>query len=303
MTHWAMPIDSVDALATGMNSAGGSRPRVPTDQRLGADQAAIPQAHLRLIEQLELAALHGQPQLRLQHQPRLEGCPHAAIEKHMPAAPGGLGAIQSEVGIAEQLLGAGAIARIDRQPDADLDVDLPGTDRERRVERAQRALRQLLRAVLDFGAADHDRELIAAQAGHKAGPRERGAQMAGDGAEHLIAAGMAERIVDLLELVDVDHQQRHLALLRGGGGEPGGQILVQRIAIGEPGQGVVLGEIADSLRFALAHRDVPQHRPILEAVGARPAEDLQREGLAVASATRELHHHAAWRLQVFLRQV
>ena len=69
-------------------------------------------------------------------------------------------------------------------------------------------------AVLDLRAADHDRELVAAQAGHQAGPLERGAQMAGDGAEHLIAAGMAERIVDLLELVDVDHQQRHLALLR-----------------------------------------------------------------------------------------
>ncbi len=121
----------------------------------------------------------------------------------------------------------------------------------------------------------------------------------------MIAAGVAERIVDLLELVDVDHQQRHLTLMFGGGGEPGRQILMQRIAIGEPGQGVVLGEIANSFRFAVAHRNVPQHRAILEAVGARPAEEagVQRKGFAIASATRELHHLAAGRLQVRLRQI
>ena len=57
-------------------------------------------------------------QLRLQRQPRLQLRSDPAIEKNVAAAAGGLGPIQSEVGVAEELLSGCAIVRIERHPDA-----------------------------------------------------------------------------------------------------------------------------------------------------------------------------------------
>src|SRR5580700_4390779 len=96
----------------------------PADERFRAQQPAIVETDLRLIEQLELAAFHGPRQLRLQRQPRLQLRPDPAIEKNMAAAAGGLGPIESEVGVAEQLLSGCAVVRIERQPDAGCDVEL-----------------------------------------------------------------------------------------------------------------------------------------------------------------------------------
>ena len=109
-------------------------------------------------------------------------------------------------------------------------------------------------------------------------------QSLGNGAQHQIAVGVAEHVVDLLEPVETEHQQRDLACSASAPANHRGESGVERVAVGEPGQRVVLGEIADLLRFALAHRDVAQDRAILEAVGALPAGEagLDRKYLAVA---------------------
>ncbi len=69
-------------------------------------------------------------------------------------------------------------------------------------------------------------------------------------------------------------------------GEPG----VERVAVGEPRQRVVLGEIPDLFRLALAHRDVAQDRAILVTLGALPAGEagLHRKHLAVVAPAVEL---------------
>ena len=54
---------------------------------------------------------------------------------------------------------------------------------------------------------EHD-ELVAAEAGDEIVRAQHFAQTVGHRAQQLVAAGMAERIVDLLELVEVDEQQR-----------------------------------------------------------------------------------------------
>ena len=56
------------------------------------------------------------------------------------------------------------------------------------------------------GVLDHDRELVAAQAGdHVLGPQAR-AQARGDRDQQLVAGGVAEAVVDRLEVVEVDEQ-------------------------------------------------------------------------------------------------
>ena len=55
-------------------------------------------------------------------------------------------------------------------------------------------------------------ELVAAEPRHEILGPQHLAQPVGDRAQQLVAAGMAERVVDLLELVEVDEQQRRQLL-------------------------------------------------------------------------------------------
>ena len=63
---------------------------------------------------------------------------------------------------------------------------------------------ELGQRVLD--AREHDRELVAAEAGDDVLRAHAVAQAAGDGDQQRVADGVAERVVDGLEVVDVDEQ-------------------------------------------------------------------------------------------------
>src|SRR5215510_13400526 len=61
-----------EMLTSGMKSAGDNRPRVGWRQRFGAQELAVAEPHLRLVEQLELVARNGVPELGLERQPRFD---------------------------------------------------------------------------------------------------------------------------------------------------------------------------------------------------------------------------------------
>jgi hypothetical protein len=77
---------------------------------------------------------------------------------------------------------------------------------------APRALDGLQRLLLG-GLGHEQRELVAAQAGQDVLGAGDVAQRAGDGGEHRVAALVAERVVDRLEVVDVEQRQRERALV------------------------------------------------------------------------------------------
>ncbi len=152
---------------------------------------------------------------------------------------------------------------------------------------------------------DRDGEFVAAQARHQGGAAGFRVQSFGHRAQHEVAAGVAEHVVDLLEGVEADHQQRDLAPLRLRRGNHRGEAGVKAVAVGEPGEGIVFGQIANSFGFALSHRYVAQDRAMLKAVGALPAGEtgLDRKYLAVLAAAVELHHQAAGRLRSGARRL
>src|SRR5262249_59120982 len=76
----------------------------PADERLGAGEHPVLEIELRLEEQLELVALDRLPQLRLQQEARLELVADRTLEKHVVPAACRLGAVESEICIAEQLI-------------------------------------------------------------------------------------------------------------------------------------------------------------------------------------------------------
>ena len=114
---------------------------------------------------------------------------------------------------------------------------------ERLLDRAGELAGEHLGAF-DGGVERHqDGELVAADAGHELGLGGAGLQARADLAQEPVAGVVAERVVELLEVVEVDQQQRELGL----GGARGGRGLVeageQLAAVGETRQRIVQGVV------------------------------------------------------------
>ena len=146
--------------------------------------------------------------------------------------------------------------------------------------------------------AEHD-ELVAAEAGDGVGAPGDGGQAPGHLDEDLVAGLVAERVVDRLEVVEVDEQQRELPGLALEEGEGLGEPVAQRDPVGEPGHGVVerlegerllrddLGghvprdpEGPDDLALVVAQRELRRRDPGVGAVAEGLPLDLADDRLA-----------------------
>ena len=163
-----------------------------------------------------------------------------------------LGAVEREIGVAHQRLHRVAVLRAQRGPDAGADVELVMVDVIRLRKRLDHRLGDTRHAALVGRVADHDRELVAAQpaallvlAGRRHEPLRHLRQ-------EPVADLVTERVVDRLESVEIDHQERALALPLLGVAHRLAERLGQHQAVREPGQCVVAREIGDLLvGFAL----------------------------------------------------
>ena len=89
------------------------------------------------------------------------------------------------------------------------------------------------------GVADileQDDELIAAQPGQGIGRAQQGTQSCGDAAQQTVAELMSQGVVDVLEVVEVDEQQRQLLLFPGGAMDGVLEAIVEEQAVGKVGQ-------------------------------------------------------------------
>ena len=109
-----------------------------------------------------------------------------------------------------------------------------------RTKRLQRALGEVDGAALDVGrAADEDGEVVAAEARDDVRVLDAAHEPGGDAAQQLVADRVAERVVDALEVVEVDEHHGHLA--RGARLERLAHLLAEQRAVGEAGERVVAG--------------------------------------------------------------
>ena len=93
----------------------------------------------------------------------------------------------------------------------------------------------------------HEHELVATQPGQGVGGADRGADPLGDGAQQPVAGGMAQRVVDVLEAVEVEQQHRDHAALAAGAGQLLAEPVVQQGAVGQAGEQIVQGQTPDHL--------------------------------------------------------
>ena len=143
---------------------------------------------------------------------------------------------------------------------------------DRRRERDGGALRVA-------GRWQHDGELVAPEAPERRARAQQGAQPLGDDAEQLVADVVAERVVDLLEPVEVEEQHAD-PLAVAGRGEVLAQPLRELDAVRQPGEDVVPGLVAQPLE----QPDAVQRDREVAGERAQEGQVVGREAGAVAQA-------------------
>ena len=152
------------------------------------------------------------------------------------------------------------------------------------------ALGELCDRLVAIGAFARNGEFVSAQPGNDSAVARLSFQATSDRLQHEISGGMTQHVVDALEAVEPDHEQRDLARTLRCIRDHADQSGMQRVAVGKTGQRVVLGEISDAFGLALADRDVAQDGSVLEAVRSLPAREarLDRESFTVLAPPFEL---------------
>ena len=187
--------------------------RGPAHQRLDADDGQIAGAHDRLVEDPEVALLDRPAErgldLLLLERARL----HRRVIGDRLALGAVLGVIHRDVGAADDLARRQAGADGDGVADRDGDVELEAVDGEGLVETVDDRRRRPGGGVAHRLADQSDRELVAADAGEDGVGRKYRVQAGGQRLDQFVAAVVADRVVDRLEAVDVEIDDRELARL------------------------------------------------------------------------------------------
>ena len=180
--------------------------RLPAQQGLGAHRTAF-QAHQRLVVDLQLAALQrpAQPHLDL-HALADCGRERAGIEAEA-VATARLGLVQRRIGVLDEPRCGVAVVRV--QADADARAD----DHLLPVGNAEGLLHPLRELAGDAGGRvgrlevlDHDQKLVPAQARERVLVAQAAAQAGRDRLDQLVARGVPQAVVDVLEAVEIDEQ-------------------------------------------------------------------------------------------------
>src|SRR3954447_1518280 len=185
---------------------GAANRMIPAQQRFTRPYPSRLEIDERLIEQLEFLVGQRLAQVQLQNTAGFDDLGHFVAEEAESAAAVRLGAIQRHVGVLQERIGAD-IRRGHGDTDARADFDQVIADLIALAQVLDDPTRQAGRLFGRFNVLlEHD-ELITAETSYEIFRTQHGAQPVGDRAQELVAAGMTEGVVDLLELVEIDEQQ------------------------------------------------------------------------------------------------
>ena len=246
-----------------------------------------------MIDQAEFAALHGLAQGADQGRAHARRGVHGFGVDHVGLAAAILGLVHGRVGELEQvgrrLRVVGIEADADRRRN---DHVLAVVQFERLLERGDQLHGDALGLAGVGQFLEHDREFVATDAGHGIAIADVVAQAAAGRLEHAVAGGMAHRIVDVLEAIEIEEQHGDLASAAARADHGMAEPLGKQGAVGQAGQGVVVGQVAQLLLGALALGDIGQHADVMRALALRVAHlgALQpaQEFLAVLAALPQL---------------
>jgi len=128
---------------------------------------------------------------------------------------------------------------------------------------------------------EHDDELVATQTGDGIALANTVAQPPGNLLQEEIPLFVAERVVERLEVVEVDEQQGALPTAAGTGRHGNAQAVVQQAPVRKAGQRIVEGQLLDLLLRRLAQRDVREHRNVVGDPALAVAHRRDRQPLGI----------------------
>ena len=121
------------------------------------------------------------------------------------------------------------------------------------------AVRELLGVDRRFHVGAHDDELVAAGAGREVRGAQHALEPLGERDEQVVAGRVAERVVDELEPVEVEEQDRDVRVRPGRAPQRPVERLEQERPVGETGERVVRGVVGQPVLELLAVGDVEHH--------------------------------------------
>src|SRR5262249_34912962 len=137
-----------------------------------------------------------------------------------------------------------------------------------------------------------DHKLVAAHPAHGVFGTEHLGQSLGDLLEELVAGGVAESVVDVLEAVEVEEEDGGLALAAPRVGERLAQAVAEQAAVRQAGEWIMQGEMSDLLLRASALGDVlgagDERFRLAARVGDHIGVALGRKDRAVAAQPQTL---------------
>ena len=233
---------------------------LPAHQRLGA-LGPILDVVLQLVVQAQLVALEPHPQMGLQRSTGRDGELHVGVEEAEGVAARALGLVHRQVGLFEQLLDRMLVAPEHDHTDAGRAVVLAVVDHVGLAHVGGDLLHHLagpgggLVHIATQLLQDHHK-LVAAQACHGVAAPHAAHQPVGDLLQQQVAAVMAPGVVEVLEVVEVDEQQRAGLAMACAYHQGPLQPIHQQAAVGQAGQVVLEGQAVDLLLRPLVAGDV-----------------------------------------------
>ena len=203
-----------------------------------------------------------------------------AVGDRVPVAAGVLGLVHGQVGLHEHRVRREAPV-LGEQRDAQARGDAPRVARPGEHRLAADGVEHARGDGLRLGAAalgQQHGELVPAQARQHVGVAQPPAQGVRDVHDQLVADAVPERVVDRLEVVEVEHDRGAARAVALDLGDVALQLALERAAVEQPGERVVVGQMAQLLLMAPPLGDV-----------LHLAEEVQRR------AVRAPHHAALQR--------
>ncbi len=145
----------------------------------------------------------------------------------------------------EQVLHLPRVVRVQRDADTGRHEGLLCAQLERRLQRMQDLLGDAFHAADKVQIRQDHRELVPAQARHRVGLAHAGSDAARGVDQQNVALLVSERVVDLLEVVQVDEQDRDVQLIALGLGDVVRQPVMEHAPVGQLGQRVEVGLLPD----------------------------------------------------------
>ena len=258
--------------------------RKPAHERLAADRAAAAERQDRLVGEHQLLARKRLQEAFLDLQVGRDLLAQALVEQFRPRATGRLGAIHRHVGLAQHALGIGLRVRRDRHPHARRHRHVRRPHREGLLERRQHAVGEAQRFALALDAFAEDHELVAAEAGDRVAVAHHLPETLGDRDEQLVAYLVAEVVVDRLEAVQVDEEQRDDTLAAVQARERLACAVHQQQPVGQLGERVVQSLLLEPHAVG----DVLGRRVPGVAIAARAPQKPAPRAIAMAIAVGEV---------------